>query len=74
MNMSTEADNASYGIWQQVFSEWLPYESDYMSIVGRWESDKNIKLYIADGKNPIMSVQLNRVQQNPITAVKDITP
>lgn len=74
MNMSTEADNASYGIWQQVFSEWLPYESDYMSIVGRWESDKNIKLYIADGKNPIMSVQLNRVQQNPITEVKDITP
>jgi len=44
-----------------------------MSVVGRWESDNNIKLYIADGTNPIMTIRLDKVGQADIDDIKDIT-
>jgi len=32
----------------------------HVSTVVRWESDKNVKLYIADGVHTIMAVNLDR--------------
>lgn len=35
-----------------------PLGSSKLSLVTRWESDDNVKLYIADGKNPLMSMNI----------------
>ena len=35
-----------------------PLGDNKLSLVTRWESDDNVKLYIADGKNPLMSMNI----------------
>jgi hypothetical protein len=33
-------------------------KKDRFSVVGRWEDDQNVKLYIADGEHPIMLLNI----------------
>jgi len=50
---------------------WITYESEdgdswgtYLSLVTRWESDNNVKLYIADAKHPLMYVNITEKNDN----------
>lgn len=60
-------DNKGWSIWASdknfnshslIFGPCTDMIGDNISIVTRYESDKNIKVYIADGKHQLMSVNL----------------
>lgn len=69
-------DNTAYGdkgVFYQKLSSWLPYETESMSIVSKWENDKSAKLFIADGKNPIMTVNIANKDMTVVETISDIT-
>lgn len=65
------------GSFDTVLNNWLPYQSDNISLVTRWENDKVAKLYIADGVHAIMSINLLAGADDPQRAAdsaEDLTP
>lgn len=46
--------------WKKLFESDIKDKcfSDNISLVTRWESDTNVKLYMADGNNPLMYINL----------------
>lgn len=54
------------------YEEALDYEQfgEHLSLVTRWETDKLIKLYIADGKHPMM--YLNLAEDTQIVGIENI--
>lgn len=58
----TKEDNG----WRQVFESSIADEpfGDHISLVTRWESDNNVKLYIADGVHPLMYINITESEEN----------
>lgn len=70
----TEKDSKGYILVNDTNDQnrwWVTYESEdddswgtYLSLVTRWESDNNVKLYIADAKHPLMYVNITEKNEN----------
>jgi hypothetical protein len=53
-NLGEKHDN-----WKALLNIDLPLESRNINLLGRWESDKNIKLYMVDGIHPLMCLRIS---------------
>ena len=62
-------DTSNNDGWKQVFKSKLTDEpfGEHPSLVTRWESDNNVKLYIADGIHPLMYINLTEKDSNDET-------
>ena len=82
ISIYTNEYNNGLGEWNKIVSN-LPYEEfvqegetePHFSLTTRWESDENIKLYIADGIHNIISLNItNSYLTDKDNTVEDIIP
>lgn len=84
ISIYTNDYNNGFGEWKKIVSN-LPYydfvqegeTEPHFSLTTRWESDENIKLYIADGIHNIISLNITKSylrEDNDDNTIEDVIP